>query len=54
MTRSRSPERLVFFTDAVVAIATALVVLPLAQAVPDGVAQHLSPAELVGENQGKI
>ena len=36
----KSPERLVFLTDAVVAIALALLVLPLAEIVPEVVAAH--------------
>ncbi|WP_410615855.1 TMEM175 family protein [Amycolatopsis sp. lyj-109] len=43
-----------FVTDAVVAIAITLLVLPLVEAVPDAVAQHLGPAVLISENQWKI
>lgn len=50
----RSPERLVMFSDAVVAIAVTLLILPLADAVPEAVAKHLGSLELVDENKWKI
>jgi uncharacterized membrane protein len=47
-------ERLVLFTDAVVAIAITLLVLPLVDAVSEGVANGASSIEVITENWAQI
>ncbi len=47
MSTSKSPERLIAFTDAVVAIAMTLLVLPLTEVVGELVAHHASPVKAV-------
>lgn len=47
---SRDPDRLVLFTDAVVAIAVTLLVLPLVDVVPEAVNAHQRSVEVVTEH----
>jgi uncharacterized membrane protein len=51
---SREPSRLILFTDAVTAIAVTLLVLPLAEVVPEAVKEHESSVEVVTHHQAAI
>jgi TMEM175 potassium channel family protein len=54
VSESNSPERMVFFGDAAVAIALTVLVLPLTEAVPEAIHEHRSAIDLVGDLQGEI
>jgi uncharacterized membrane protein len=51
---SRNPDRLVLFTDAVVAIAVTLLVLPLVDVVTESKTEGLSAVEVVTEHQVQL
>src|SRR3954463_12442114 len=53
-TTSRDPDRLVRFTDAVVAIAITLLVLPLVDVVSESVAEHHTSVEVITEHRPQI
>jgi uncharacterized membrane protein len=51
---TRNPDRLVLFTDAVVAIAITLLVLPLVEVVSQSEAEHATAVEVITEHQPQI
>jgi len=51
---SRDPDRLVLFTDAVVAIAITLLVLPLVDIVSESAAEHHTSMEVITEHRPQI
>jgi uncharacterized membrane protein len=51
---SREPSRLILFTDAVTAIAVTLLVLPLAEVVPEAMRAHETSVEVITRHQPEI
>lgn len=54
MVTERGLDRVVFFTDAVAAIAITLLILPLVDAVPEAAQHGLSVEEFLGENAAQL
>jgi uncharacterized membrane protein len=54
MNTSKSPERLIFFSDAVVAIAMTLLILPLTDLIPELVTEHKGAADVFADHQWQI
>ncbi|WP_344154602.1 TMEM175 family protein [Kribbella yunnanensis] len=54
MSKTRNPDRLVLFTDAVVAIALTLLILPLVEVVTESRTEGLTALEVVTEHKPEI
>jgi uncharacterized membrane protein len=52
--KTRDPDRLVLFTDAVVAIAVTLLVLPLVELVPEAREGNVAPLDILTEHKSEI
>jgi uncharacterized membrane protein len=52
--KTRDPDRLVLFTDAVVAIAVTLLILPLVELVPEARDSNLAPLGIITEHKSEI
>jgi uncharacterized membrane protein len=52
--KRRDPDRLVLFTDAVVAIAVTLLILPLVELVPEARESNPAPLDIITEHKSEI